>query len=198
MNSTSDLQALSAAIEEQADLIEKCADPATRAAALELLRAVMDLHKSALERMLAIIKEKDGEAGSVVESLALDPLVRSVLVLHDLHPHAMETRIAFALEQFRPKLKRYSAEAKVVSVADGVVRIALDAPSHCGSTSDTLKSALEQVLMDAAPDAEIVVETAAQPNAKFISIDALRSTAKTENAEQPSEPIAQATGANHK
>ena len=40
MNSSSDLQALSAAIEEQADLIEKCADPATRAAALELLRSV--------------------------------------------------------------------------------------------------------------------------------------------------------------
>ena len=168
MRSESELQARSAAIEEQARLVETCADPATRAAALDLLRSVMDLHKSALERILEIVD------GNMVKVFTLDPLVHSVLMLHDLHPDGLETRVERALEQLRPKLQRHQAEARLMSIEDGVVRVSLSVASHCGSTDVTLKTSVEEALLEAAPDAEIIIDTPAQTDSTFVSIDALR------------------------
>ncbi len=167
-------QARSAAIEEQARLVEQCADPATRAAALDLVRSVMELHKSALQRILAIVEEKAEDGGGIVEALSRDPLVRSVLVLHDLHPDNVETRVARVLEEMQPKLQRHNAAARLVSAADGTVRVFLEASSGCGSNIDGLKTSLEQALLDAAPDAEIVVESNEAANSGFVSLDALR------------------------
>ena len=50
------------AIDELVQRLETAADPATRAAAQELVRALMELHGAALERMLAIVR-RNGEAG---------------------------------------------------------------------------------------------------------------------------------------
>ena len=171
MRSESELQARSAAIEEQARLVETCADPATRAAALDLLRSVMDLHKSALERILEMVAERDG---NTVEAFTRDPLVHSVLMLHDLHPDALETRVERALEQLRPKLQRHQAEARLVGIEDHVVRVSLSVASHCGSTDVTLQASVEEALLEAAPDAEIIIDTPAQTDSSFVSIDALR------------------------
>jgi Fe-S cluster biogenesis protein NfuA len=189
-----ELQARSAAIEQQAALIERCADPATRAAALDLLRSVMDLHKSALQRMLAILQEA-GQAGgdAIIDRLARDPLVDSVLVLHDLHPDDLETRVLRALEELQPKLRRYGAEARLISVADDVIRAALEAPTGCGSPLDTLKTAIEEALLSAAPDAEIVIDVAAQNDSGFVSIDTLIAPST-----QSSQPVAHATGSSRK
>ena len=174
MSFDSELQARSAAIEEQAKLVEACADPATRAAALELVRSVMDLHRSALERMLAIVDESSED---VVGALIRDPLVESVLILHDLHPHDLERRVTRALEQLRPKLQRYNAEARLLGVTEAAVRVMVDAPPSCGA--DNLTALVEQVLTEAAPDAQIVIEGAAQSKSNFVSIDALRPADQT-------------------
>jgi len=178
MSFESELQERSAAIEQQAQLLESCADPATRAAALELVRSVMELHHSALERMLSVI-EKQGESGAdALDACARDPLIHSVLVLHDLHPHSLEIRVARALEELQPKLKRHSADATLAGIFDGVVRVSLEAAPQCGSTLESVKTMLEQALIDAAPDAEIVVESPERPGNNFISIDALRPAAQ--------------------
>jgi Fe-S cluster biogenesis protein NfuA len=189
-----ELQARSAAIEQQAALIERCADPATRAAALDLLRSVMDLHKSALQRMLAILQEA-GQAGgdAIIDRLARDPLVDSVLVLHDLHPDDLETRVLRALEELQPKLRRYGAEARLISVADDVIRAALEAPTGCGSPLDTLKTAIEEALLSAAPDAEIVIDVAAPNDSGFVSIETLMAPAA-----RSSHPAAHAIASNRK
>jgi Fe-S cluster biogenesis protein NfuA len=190
-----DLQARSAEIREQARRIETCPDPTTRMAALQLLRSVMDLHQSALERMLAIIAENCAEPTTIIESFAQDPLIHSVLTLHDLHPHDLETRIARALAQLQPKLQRHKVEAKVISIADGAVRIFLEASSQHSSISATLKSSVEQVLMDAAPDAQITVETATDLKSSFVPLDALRSAdnGRNLNGDVPVAPAAHAS-----
>lgn len=174
MSFDSDLQARSAEMREQVRRIETCSDPATRNAALALVRSVMDLHQSALERMLDIIEQTSAESARIVESFTHDPLIHSVLMLHDLHPHDLETRVTRALAQLQPKLQRHRAEAKVTNIAEGAVRIFLEVPLQHSSASATLKSSVEQALTDAAPDAQITVETTADLNSSFVPIDALR------------------------
>ena len=173
MSFDSDLQARSAEMQEQMRRIETCSDPATRNAALALVRSVMDLHQSALERMLDMIEQTSAESARIVESFTQDPLIHSVLMLHDLHPHDLETRVTRALAHLQPKLERHKAEAKVTNIADGMVHVVLDVPPQHSSTAATLKSSIEQALTDAAPDAQITVETTADLNSSFVPIESL-------------------------
>lgn len=176
MSFSSDFEARSAEIDEHARFVEQCADPATRNAALGLLRSTMELHKSALEEILEIIAEKRTDGASILEAFVRRPLIHSILMLHDLHPDSLEERIARALEELQPKLRRHNAEARLISIADGVVRVSLAVGHQHGSNGDTLKSTVEKMLIDAAPDAEILIESAPE-GSNFVPIDALIETA---------------------
>ncbi len=177
MSFATELQARSAEIDEQARVIEQCADPATRNAALALLRSIMELHRSALQEMLEVVADKCTEPETILDALARRPLIHGVLLLHDLHPHDLEKRIAWALEELQPNLQRHNAEARLISIADGVVRIFLEAPLMHGSKNETLKSTIEKVLIDAAPDAEISVQSAPEPESNFVPVEALHPAA---------------------
>ncbi|MEO7143051.1 MAG: nitrogen fixation protein NifU [Bryobacteraceae bacterium] len=124
-------------------------DTAARDAALELVQAVMDLHASGIERMMEIVHAS--EAGdSIFEAYAADDRVRVILLLHDLHPLDLEERVRRALDQ--PAFHSRGATVEVLSVRDGVARIHIEG-------GPALRSAVEQALSEAAPDAvEVIVE----------------------------------------
>ena len=91
-----------AAIDELVQRLETAADPATRAASQELVRALMEMHGAALERMLAVIGRNGAAGATIVDQLTRDELVASVLLLYDLHPVDLETRVRGALEKTPP------------------------------------------------------------------------------------------------
>jgi Fe-S cluster biogenesis protein NfuA len=169
MSAQSELEALSASIEEQARIVETCADPATRSAALDLVRSVMELHKSALERLLAIAQKNDG----MLDEFARDPAVNSILMLHDLHPYRLQARVECALDELNRNLQRHRAEAKLLGIADGVVRVRLEAPAGCGSDPAALESLIRNALTDAAPDA-VEIQIEAPPGQNFVPLAAIQ------------------------
>jgi hypothetical protein len=183
MSFDGDLQARSAEIDEQARLIEKCADPATRNAALGLLRSIMELHESALQEILQIIAQKCTDPGSILDAFGKRPLIHSVLILHDLHPHPLETRVVHALEELQPKLRRNNAEARLIGIDEGVVRVFIEAHDLHGTKCDTLKATVEKALIDAAPDAQIRVESAPEPEPGFVPLEALRPVSQQRTAD---------------
>jgi len=143
-----------AAVDQLVRSLESGSDPATRAAAQELVATLLELHATALERILAAI-EGSGEAGhAIVEQLARDDLVSGVLLLHDLHPLDRPTRVLQALDQTRPYLQSHGGNVELVSVDDaGMVRLRLQGSCHgCPSSAMTLKLAIEQAIQEAAPD----------------------------------------------
>ena len=108
----------------------------------------MDLHAAALEKMLAIIGDP-----KLIDRLARDDLVGSVLLLYGLHPLDLETRVHQALEQARPLLRSHGGNVELVSLVDGVVRLRLLGSCHgCPSSALTLKSAIEDAIFAQAPD----------------------------------------------
>jgi len=116
--------------------------------ALAAVGAVVDLYGEALRRVAARLP-----AGELVE----DELLQHLLLLHDLHPDDVETRVARALEGVRPYLGSHGGGVELLGVADGVARVRLDGTCHgCASSAATLKHAIEDAVLRAAPELEAV------------------------------------------
>jgi Fe-S cluster biogenesis protein NfuA/nitrite reductase/ring-hydroxylating ferredoxin subunit len=114
-----------------------------------------------LSRLLAPLDEDARRA------LAGDDLVAHLLLLHDLHPVPVETRVLEALDEVRPYLDSHGGGVELVGVADGVVRLRLHGSCDgCPSSTMTLKLAIEDAIHKAAPDvAEVEAEGVSQPAA---------------------------------
>jgi len=156
--------------------LETIADPAPRAAAKELVQLLMDLHGTGLERILEIVFQSGDSGSRTVDELGQDPLVSSLLILYGLHPEELQTRVERKLEQIASKLHKMGAEAKLISVNGGDVRVRVRVEGHgCGSTSRTVQSTVEEAMYEAAPDlTSLIVEGLDEPTEPvFISVDKL-------------------------
>ena len=149
-------------VEKLAAKLEKSGDPETRATALDLVQSVIELHASALQRLIDSLNRTAAGEAALSEALNED-LVASMLLLHGLHPDDIETRVLRGVEKVRPYLKSHGGDVELGSVRDGIVRLVLHGTcGSCPSSSLTLKNAVEDALFDAAPDiVEIVAENAA-------------------------------------
>ena len=139
--------------------LETLGDPATRDVGLETVQAVLELYGAGLERIV-------GRLGAPqVTALATDELVEHLLLLHGLHPVGVEERVRDALEGVRPYLGSHGGDVELVCVSDGVARVRMQGSCEgCPASSMTLKLAIEDAVLKAAPDVERVeAEEAAAP-----------------------------------
>lgn len=134
--------------------LENSADSAVSSKTRELLQAVMSLHGACLERMLEITRQTGALGQTLIESFANDEKVRNLLLLYDLHPIALETRVQKAIDKIGPYLRSHGASAELLALDEaGAVRVRLEGNgAGCSSSAGGLKSALEQAIYDAAPD----------------------------------------------
>jgi len=156
--------------------IEGLADPEARAAAVELMQALMDFHGAGLDRLMEIVSE-EGETGfRIFDRFAGDELVASLLLLYGLHPVPIEERVAHALDGVRPLLDSHGGSVELLGVEGGMVRLKLQGSCKtCPSSSATLKHAIEEAIYKAAPDvtsieAEGISEQAQAPSSGFVQI----------------------------
>jgi Fe-S cluster biogenesis protein NfuA len=139
--------------------LESTTDPSVRAIGKELLESLMALHGAAIERILELVSET-GEAGdTIIRKCVGDQLVSSLLLLYELHPDDLRTRVTRALEKLGPYLQSHAASAELASLSDdGRVVVRLEVKSSgCGSSAASVKSTLEAAMQDAAPDASSIV-----------------------------------------
>ncbi|MEO5904564.1 MAG: NifU family protein [Gemmatimonadaceae bacterium] len=152
-------------IDEMVQRLEEAADPVIRATARELVQSLMALHGAALERIVEVIEERGTTGQAMMDQLGRDELVRSVLVLYELHPVDVETRVREALEKSRPYLKSHGGNVELVAVDEGdVVRLRMRGSCHgCPSSSLTLKMTIEDAIREAAPEVTEIVIVDAEP-----------------------------------
>jgi len=152
-----------------------------RERAEELVRLTADLYGTGIRRILDIVYDAGRLDDEVLETLAADELVASLLIVHGLHPYDVTTRVERALESVRPYLGSHGGDVELLEVSeDGVVRLRLlGSCDGCPSSSVTLKLAVEGAIETAAPEiTSIEVEDAAAAPATsdgLISVDSLRS-----------------------
>jgi len=167
-----DMQRIGQLVEE----IESIADPAVKASTKTLVQSIMDLHGLALEKSLEIIAGTGEPGMNIIHQLGCDPMVSSVLLLYGLHPDDIETRVANAVEQIRPKLRKQGCEVELISAIEGAIRLRVETGSHtCGSTAKTVQATLEGAIYDSAPDlTSLVIEGLDEkPSSGFVALDKL-------------------------
>ena len=136
----------------QAEL-DSAPDSATREVADELVSSVVQMYGAGLERIIAAVLDA-GEAGErVATDLTEDPLVSTLMLIHDLHPVPLADRVQAALDSVRPYMESHGGNVELLSLHDGIARIHLRGScSDCSASSVTLELAIKQALEEAAPD----------------------------------------------
>jgi Fe-S cluster biogenesis protein NfuA len=168
--------------------VEAIADPQLRTTVEKLVQSLMELNGEGMNRLLEIVSESGPPGQELIDRVGRDELVGSLLVLYGLHPLNLETRIAQALDNVRPQLRKQGSDVSLVDATGGVIRVQLQGNGHgCGVAS--LKSAVEDAIYRAAPDlVALHVEGAGGGHEAvgFVALSALRSdTGARRAAEQP-------------
>jgi Fe-S cluster biogenesis protein NfuA/nitrite reductase/ring-hydroxylating ferredoxin subunit len=146
-------EALLVRVQELQEALEAAGDPPPPELLEELLSSVVQMYGVGLERILNALHDA-GEGGQrIAASLAEDPLLATLLLIHDLHPVPLADRVQAALDSVRPYMESHGGNVELLSLDEGVARIHLRGScSDCSASSVTLELAIKQALEEAAPD----------------------------------------------
>lgn len=149
-------------LRETADRIQSILDDsvasgdAKRVAAVEeVVRGLSSLYGAGLRRILEITNETCEQPEALLKALGRDELISSLLVLHELHPVDVRTRIENGLARVRPYLASHGGDVEVLDIdtESGVVHMRLNGSCDgCPSSAETLRYAVETAVKAAAPE----------------------------------------------
>jgi len=140
-------------VQQLSEQVDELPDPRARELAAELVAAVIAMYGDGLERIVAAIDESGQAAASIMARLTEDGAVSSLLLIHDLYPVGLHERVVEALDTVRPYMESHGGNVELVSLDDGVARLALRGSCNgCSASRATLEQAIEQALAEHAPD----------------------------------------------
>jgi Fe-S cluster biogenesis protein NfuA len=143
---------------------------AARDRAEQLVREVVQLYGEGLARIVTLADP------AVVDRLAVDDLVASLLLVHGLHPHDLRRRVSDALERVRPYLGSHGGDIHLLAIVGDVVKLQFSGScKSCPSSAVTLELAVEDAIRAAAPEISSVEVATADPDsaAKVIPAESL-------------------------
>ncbi|MGD0704374.1 MAG: NifU family protein [Trebonia sp.] len=135
-------------------------------AAEELVGCLVELYGAGLATIVETLTADRDAGPRLLPALAADPLVESLLLVHDLHPLDTDARIRRALEQVRPRLGAHADAISYLGIDDeGVVQLRLTASGHgCGSATPAVRQQVAEAVTEAAPEvAGVAVEEVTGP-----------------------------------
>jgi len=150
-----DVEQLVERVQELQAQLDATGESVPRALTEELMSAVVQMYGAGLERIVDSLLAAGSDGERIAASLAQDPLVATLLLIHDLHPVPLEQRVQQALDSVRPYMESHGGNVELLSLENGVARIDLRGScSDCSASSVTLELAIKQALEEAAPDLE--------------------------------------------
>ena len=161
------------------------AGPVARERAEELVRLVVELYGAGLERVMELAYDAGSLTDELLDAMAGDELVSSLLLVHGLHPYGVQDRVERALDDVRPYLGSHGGDVRLLEVTDeGVVRLQLlGSCDGCASSSVTLELAVDGAIRAAAPEVvHIEVKEAPNESKGVISIESLTSRIRTSDS----------------
>ncbi|HYQ65073.1 NifU family protein [Actinophytocola sp.] len=138
----------------------------SRDTAEELVRLLVEMYGEGLTRIVAEL-----DPGQLTR-LADDDVVEGLLLLHDLHPLDVDSRVQRALDRIRPYLGSHAGGVEYLGVEDGVARLRLQGSCDgCASSTLTVKMAIEGAVCEAAPELSgIEVAGVVEPAAPVLQV----------------------------
>jgi Fe-S cluster biogenesis protein NfuA/nitrite reductase/ring-hydroxylating ferredoxin subunit len=144
--------------------IEALPSPSTRELIHEFMEATLGFYGQGLARILQVVSESGPEGQKVHQHLIKDKVVSGLLLIHDLHPADLETRLRDALDQVRPYLLSHGGNVELISLTGQAAKLRLQGTcKNCASSAITLELAIRHAIEEACPDlAGFEVEGVAQ------------------------------------
>lgn len=140
-----------AEVEGLLERLESLTDSPARDTALATVQAVLELYGDGLGRIV------DAVGPARTAGLVEDDLVSHLLLLHGLHPVSVEERVLGALRSVRPYMESHGGDVELVDVFEGVAHVRLRGSCEgCPASAMTLKLAIEDAVLKAAPDVDAV------------------------------------------
>src|SRR5690242_15222474 len=158
-----DAQAAGERIEALLAELRSQAGPRAAATAEELVSCLVELYGAGLGTITEIIGE-DENGPKLMDKLVADPLVESLLLVHDLHPLDTSARVRRAVEEVLPQLGSHAGDVEYLGLDEtGVLRLRLE---QRGCSADTVRDLIEKAVAGAAPEAAGVAIDVVQPPAE--------------------------------
>lgn len=127
---------------------------------VEALGAVLDLHRDAFSRVLAICGEHSPEA---VARMRADPVVAGILEGYGLVDSDPRSRVEAVLGQLQPRIQQHGGQTKILEAGASAVRIQVIRPANPGEDAffERLASDIEKSVREEVPElAEVSVTCA--------------------------------------
>ena len=142
-----DAQAAGERVEALIAELRAQAGPPAAATAEELVSCLVELYGTGLATIIGVVGEDRPE---LMDKLVADPLVESLLLVHDLHPLDTSTRVRRAVEEVLPQLGSHAGNVEYLGLDDqGVLRLRLE---QGGCSADTARDLIGKAVATAAPD----------------------------------------------
>jgi len=123
-------------VQSLSEELDQLPESRARELAEELVEAVVAMYGDGLSRIVETIERAREAGATILDELAQDGAVASLLLIHDLYPVPLYERVLEALD-----------------VEDGVARLALRGSCNgCAASQATLELAIKQALEEHAPD----------------------------------------------
>ena len=142
-----------ARVQELTEALEALPEGHAKDVAEDLIGAIMELYGDGLQRVVGALREAGAAGQEIHERLVEDGVVASLLLIHDLYPIDLETRVREALATVRPYMESHGGDVEFLGVDDGVARLRLEGHCKgCPASAATLELAIKEAIEEAAPD----------------------------------------------
>jgi hypothetical protein len=160
-------------IEELVHRAESISDAKARGVAVDLLQAVLNFHAAGLERIIEIAAGSGPAGKAIIERIAMDDLTSSMLLLHDLHPDDLQTRIKRAVHKLQEVFISLGARLSLVAIEPGTLRLHFDSARTWSGTQ--VRASVENAIFQAAPEiGSVIIEGLKEaPPADFVPVSDL-------------------------
>jgi Fe-S cluster biogenesis protein NfuA len=154
-----------ARVQELTDALEALPEGREKALAEDLIGAIVELYGDGLRRVVEALQDAGAPGQEIHERLVSDGVVASLLLIHDLYPIDLETRVREALDSVRPYMESHGGDVELLGLEGGIARLRLAGSCDgCPASAATLELAIKDALDQAAPDlAGLEVEGVAAP-----------------------------------
>jgi Fe-S cluster biogenesis protein NfuA/nitrite reductase/ring-hydroxylating ferredoxin subunit len=140
-------------VQELSAQLDEYPDPRARQLAQDLLSAVIAMYGDGLHRIIDAIGRSRDAGATILDELAQDGAVASLLLIHDLYPASLHERVIEALDTVRPYMESHGGNVELIGIEDGVAKLALEGSCNgCAASRATLELAIKQALDEHAPD----------------------------------------------
>jgi len=170
-----DAQAAGERVEALIAELRSQAGPRAAATAEELVSCLVELYGAGLATIIELVGEPE-----LMDKLVADPLVESLLLVHDLHPLDTSTRVRRAVEDVLPQLGSHAGDVEYLGLDDtGVLRLRLE---QRGCSAETVRDLISKAVAAAAPEAAGVSIELAEPPAELPLLQITRRPAGIQGA----------------